>query len=233
MAGVNSPTPEGSLIGIGGNPIWEALSSDSGAGIVVVDSEGTIAYRNDVAAMRWGQGGSAGNDAGRSAKDLYPEEFLNERMGIVRRVLQTGRPVVMDGLVKGQMLRTVYRALPRGTEAPRCLCVCRPLVPDMSSPVDPTMEYVRARVDDAGPLEQLTARELEILRLIGQGLSTAEIARLLHRSVKTVEWHRVSLGNKLGAGNRVELARIAIRAGLVGVSTPVTATVDRGESGAK
>ena len=56
---------------------------------------------------------------------------------------------------------------------------------------------------------------MEILRLIGEGLSTSEIAENLHRSVKTVEWHRVSLGNKLGVTNRVELARIAISAGLV------------------
>jgi DNA-binding NarL/FixJ family response regulator len=36
--------------------------------------------------------------------------------------------------------------------------------------------------------------------------------------VKTIEWHRVSLGTKLGVTNRVELARIAIRAGVVGLA---------------
>jgi DNA-binding CsgD family transcriptional regulator len=38
--------------------------------------------------------------------------------------------------------------------------------------------------------------------------------------VKTIEWHRVSLGEKLGVVNRVEIARIAIAAGLVGVDEP-------------
>jgi hypothetical protein len=36
----------------------------------------------------------------------------------------------------------------------------------------------------------------------------------MHRSTRTVEWHRASLGQKLRCGNRVQLARIAVRAGL-------------------
>jgi DNA-binding NarL/FixJ family response regulator len=80
---------------------------------------------------------------------------------------------------------------------------------------------IRTRYDDMGPLASLTSRELDIIRLIGAGLSTAEIAKRLHRSVKTIEWHRVSLGNKLGVANRVELARIAIGAGLVSLDDTV------------
>ena len=63
-------------------------------------------------------------------------------------------------------------------------------------------------------LNALTAREREVLGLIGQGLSLPEIARRLHRSPKTIESHRLTLGRKLKASNRVELARIAITAGL-------------------
>ena len=43
-----------------------------------------------------------------------------------------------------------------------------------------------------GTLSSLTNRELQILQLIGDGLSTQEIADKLHRSVKTIEWHRVA-----------------------------------------
>jgi len=63
-------------------------------------------------------------------------------------------------------------------------------------------------------LETLTNREREVLGLIGQGFSLAEIADQLYRSQKTIQTHRLSLGRKLGASNRVELARIAIQAGL-------------------
>ena len=67
---------------------------------------------------------------------------------------------------------------------------------------------------DVSSLESLTKREREVLGLIGQGLSVTEIAQRLHRAEKTVETHRSSLGRKLGVANRVELARIAIQAGL-------------------
>ncbi|NBC10716.1 MAG: PAS domain S-box protein [Planctomycetes bacterium] len=63
-------------------------------------------------------------------------------------------------------------------------------------------------------IKSLTNREREVLGLIGQGYSLAEIADQLYRSQKTIQTHRLSLGRKLGVNNRVELARIAIAAGL-------------------
>ena len=69
-------------------------------------------------------------------------------------------------------------------------------------------------------LESLTPREREILNLVAQGLSLPEIAEQLHRSLKTIESHRLSLGRKLGASNRVELTRIAIAAGLAPLQPP-------------
>lgn len=50
--------------------------------------------------------------------------------------------------------------------------------------------------------------------MIGRGFSVPKIAEKLFRSQKTIETHRQSLGRKLGASNRVELARIAIQVGL-------------------
>jgi PAS domain S-box-containing protein len=66
-------------------------------------------------------------------------------------------------------------------------------------------------------LKRLTEREKEVLALIAEGLSVAEIARRLHRSTKTIESHRLSLGRKLGVDNRVKLARLAIQADLASV----------------
>ncbi len=63
-------------------------------------------------------------------------------------------------------------------------------------------------------LEELTQRELDVLELVAKGLTLLEIAERLNRSIKTIESHRASLGKKLNASNRVELARIAIAAGL-------------------
>jgi DNA-binding NarL/FixJ family response regulator len=65
-----------------------------------------------------------------------------------------------------------------------------------------------------GDLDVLSPRELEVLALLGQGLSIKEIAGILFRSEKTIGRHRDSIGAKLGLRNKVELADMARRAGL-------------------
>ena len=49
----------------------------------------------------------------------------------------------------------------------------------------------------ASPVEKLTDREFEVFRLIGQGLSTVEMATRLHLSPKTIEVHRANIKTKL------------------------------------
>ena len=71
---------------------------------------------------------------------------------------------------------------------------------------------------DVARVQQLTKREREVLTLIAEGYSAEAIAARLHRSTKTIQTHRQSLGRKLGLSNRVELTRFAIAAGLVSVS---------------
>ncbi|MFI4881958.1 MAG: response regulator transcription factor [Phycisphaerales bacterium JB064] len=67
---------------------------------------------------------------------------------------------------------------------------------------------------ELGALSALTARELEVLALIGQGMATREIAESLGRSPRTVERHCDAIHKKLGTTNRVQMARYAMQAGL-------------------
>jgi DNA-binding NarL/FixJ family response regulator len=60
------------------------------------------------------------------------------------------------------------------------------------------------------PLERLTNRELQILHLIGKGVSTRETAQLLHLSIKTVESHRQRIKRKLHLTSGVQLLRYAV-----------------------
>ena len=69
----------------------------------------------------------------------------------------------------------------------------------LNSGVDETVSFI----------DNLTDREFEILRMIGQGLTVAEIADKLGRSAKTVEAHRANLREKLGLKRAAELARFA------------------------
>ncbi len=66
----------------------------------------------------------------------------------------------------------------------------------------------------ATPLEGLSAREVEVLRLIGKGRSRVEIAKELSRSAKTIDGHQERMMKKLGVDSRAELMRFAIREGL-------------------
>ncbi|MBV9121181.1 MAG: response regulator transcription factor [Chloroflexi bacterium] len=63
-------------------------------------------------------------------------------------------------------------------------------------------------------LESLTAREREVLQLIGEGLTNREIADRLCLSVKTVEVHRSRVAEKLGVRGRSLLVRYSISSGL-------------------
>ena len=65
--------------------------------------------------------------------------------------------------------------------------------------------------------DELTDREKEILKLLGEGRSNREIAELLHLSVKTVMGHRANIMEKLDIHNRTELVKFTIRIGLVDV----------------
>lgn len=61
------------------------------------------------------------------------------------------------------------------------------------------------------PVSFLSDKELEVLQLMGKGNRTADIARELHRSIKTIEAHRAHLKEKLHMKNSAELVRFAVQ----------------------
>lgn len=64
------------------------------------------------------------------------------------------------------------------------------------------------------PLSTLSMREVEVLRLIGKGLSRNQIAEQLSREVKTIDGHQKRIMRKLSIQSRSDLMRLAIREGL-------------------
>ena len=74
---------------------------------------------------------------------------------------------------------------------------------------------------------ELTPRRREVLELLARGLSSAEIAARLHRSIRTVESHRYALNKQFGTRNSVELVRRAIELRLV-EADPMAAADDGG-----
>jgi DNA-binding NarL/FixJ family response regulator len=69
-------------------------------------------------------------------------------------------------------------------------------------------------VSSGGP-EALTPRELEVLTLMGQGRSNAEIATLLSIAPRTAKVHVQNILSKLGAANRTEAVSMAVKQKLI------------------
>ncbi|HWI08954.1 MAG TPA: response regulator transcription factor [Solirubrobacteraceae bacterium] len=73
----------------------------------------------------------------------------------------------------------------------------------------------RVRRGEDGHEDLLSPRELEVVKLIAEARTNAQIAQQLVISQKTVERHRANILEKLGMRDRVELTRYAIRRGLI------------------
>lgn len=201
---------------------WGALSEDSGISVCIMNATGHFLAANDATTSVLTSGTQRAPLVGASINEIMGEPLAQERLNLVQEVIASQQPIALEGMIHGRMVRSVFRpAMKAGiTSVLITSRVCTETAP--SAPA--TIPTRRALHNDQGSLAALTGRELDILKLIGKGLSTAEIATSLGRSVKTVEWHRVALGEKLGISNRVELARIAIASGLVStIDQPATA----------
>jgi DNA-binding NarL/FixJ family response regulator len=69
--------------------------------------------------------------------------------------------------------------------------------------------------DDGIVEEPLTPREIQVLELLAEGLPNKAIADRLHISDQTVKFHVSSISGKLGAANRTDAVRRAVRRGLI------------------
>lgn len=75
----------------------------------------------------------------------------------------------------------------------------------------PAVEHLVA----ANPAASLTAREQQVMEMLGRGMTNREIAEHLAISIKTVDTHRGHVLKKLGLRNNSELTRFAVRHGYV------------------
>jgi len=101
-------------------------------------------------------------------------------------------------------------------EAIRSVAQRRPyLAPGISRSVFDDVRSQPRKNDVAQPLAALTAREREVFDLTVGGMTTADVARHLHISKRTVETHRARILHKLHARSATDLVRMAARWGLL------------------
>jgi DNA-binding NarL/FixJ family response regulator len=130
---------------------------------------------------------------------MYSDEVL------VRQALQHGaRGFLLKGSFKEELLLAV-QAVHRGATY---------LSPAVSETILSDVAYPAAN-PPAHLSIQLTPREHEVLQLISEGHTNAEIAESLEVSIKTIERHRTSLMAKLDVRNVVELIRVALKYRLI------------------
>jgi DNA-binding NarL/FixJ family response regulator len=82
------------------------------------------------------------------------------------------------------------------------------------SPRVPRRAYRASSVNGNPSLDRLTPRQLQILKLLGEGKAGIEIAEELHLSPRTIEFHRAGIRRQLGIASEFGLVRFAIVAGL-------------------
>ena len=185
-------------------------------GVLIVDGLGRVFFINSVAAAVYAKR-PAREAIGLRLSDLLPQAAGVERLELARRVIADGEVATAHDLWNGWALRWTIRRAANAADAhsPAAVVV---MCHEGALPDDSTSGGVVAtefKHVDFGPLTGLTASELKVMALIGEGMSNAEIANKLHRAVKTVESHRAALTEKTGSTSRVQLGIMARRAGLL------------------
>ena len=199
--------------------IWDVISSDPDTGVVIMRRDGLVLYMNEANRRLWTPYGEPLMQyEGRDAYALVPKEFADHTMFVIRMVTDKRCCVVDRTIWRGKQLKSTIAYLdPPPGELPRVIAISRHM-PGRMDAMDSEDGVVRieCQVADFGPLDVFSPRELEVLALIGQGLRVVDIADVLHRSPKTIENHRLSIGRKLSLkpSNRVSLARLVFDAGL-------------------
>jgi DNA-binding NarL/FixJ family response regulator len=74
---------------------------------------------------------------------------------------------------------------------------------------------IAGRLAEFTPRVDLTARELEVLRLVAKGLRNREVARVIGRTEGTVKSHLKSIHGKLGVEDRTEAVTLALQRGII------------------
>jgi DNA-binding NarL/FixJ family response regulator len=177
-----------------------------------------------------GEAGS-GNDAVRKAADLRPDVVLLdlempeidgvEALTLMREGQSEVKVIVFTAFDTDERILGAIKAgasgyLLKGTPREQVFEAVR-VVHAGGSLLQPVVasKLMRQLSQDRDKPASVTPRELDVLRLMAQGLQNKEIADHLSITERTVKFHVGAILNKLGAGNRTEAVSIAIQRGLI------------------
>jgi two-component system response regulator NreC len=185
----------------------EALQVVAEAGTLADAERLTRAHRPTVLVLDLNLHGESGLDAIPDLRETCPDTAIvvltmQDDPGFARQALQSGAlGFVLKEAADEELLQAIHLAA--GGE--------NYLNPRLGA------RLATAPAEPSGPPDDLTTREVEILRLIALGHTNTEIAKQLFLSTRTVETHRAHIQQKTRRSTRAELVRYALEHGLVDV----------------
>jgi DNA-binding NarL/FixJ family response regulator len=147
---------------------------------------------------------------------LLELQMADEGLGYLRRLLDVHPALAVVGLSRAGRQEEIRDALEAGAAA----CVLESAAPgDLMTAVRQALHQSvflsQEPVEPSVEAQGLTARELEVLKLVAVGRSNADVARRLWVTEQTVKFHLSNVYKKLNVANRTEASRYAQRHGLI------------------
>jgi two-component system response regulator NreC len=183
----------------------DALQVVAEAGTVGDAERLTRAHRPTVLVLDLNMHGESGLDAIPRIRESSPDTAIvvltmQDDPGFARQALQSGAlGFVLKEAADEELLQAIHLAAGGDTYLNPRLGARMAAAPDAPS----------------GPPDELTEREVEVLRLIALGHTNTEIAKQLFLSTRTVETHRAHVQQKIRRTTRAELVRYALDNGLL------------------
>jgi len=168
-----------------------------------------VEKKPDVVLMDISMPDGSGIEATRRIKLLAPDSrvlilTVHEDKSLMEEAIRAGaQGYILKRAIKGQLINAIHTVMRNELY----------LHPAMSQLL--LESQVSKHIHPKNSSEPLTARETDVLRLIARGHTNSQAAELLHISVRTVEYHRGNLTDKLNLHSRVELMKYAEEKGLI------------------
>ncbi len=214
--------PEQAAAAFSPGALATAVADDAGVALFVIGADLCIKHAN--AHARACLQTRAERFMGLPLSSIFPASIAREYTDAANQACADNEPIDLLGMIGGVWRRLTFRPVTFADE--RCVLITSPPPSERRTTIN-GRTTLRTTRDELGQLKKLTSRELEILRLIGLGLNTTQIADTLSRSIKTVDGHLLSIRTKIGQLTRTELAARAIEAGLTRIDDEEVRRISR------
>lgn len=189
--------------------------------LIVLLPDLTVGYASQEAIARFSLPEGATDGKGQALSTLVPSNLGQERSQLAAAVLASGLPARLLGFVGGRLSLTTFQRLAWEQDRASVWMATQAIASAERFMLCKSQPGIRiASHNEMGVLGLLSIRQIEVLRMIGLGATGPQIARAMHRSTKTIEFHRESAKSKLGLDSVSDLVRVAISSGLVHIDEP-------------